>query len=246
MSKVVVIGDACRDIFYYGFCDRIAPESPVPILNIEKIESSGGMAMNVVNNLSSLGIECDAVVNHDWENLTKERYVSYNTNHMFLRVDNDLNKYHRCKEIYNIDFSSYDIVVVSDYDKGFLLEEDIEYICSKNKNVFLDTKKKLGSWCEAAKIIKINTAEFIKTEDTISEEMSKKLIVTMGSKGSKYCGKIFPTPEVEIKDVSGAGDTFLSGLVVKYAKTKDIIKSIKFATECATKVVQKRGVSVPQ
>jgi len=245
MSKVVVIGDACRDIFYYGFCDRIAPESPVPILNIEKIESNGGMAMNVVNNLRSLGVECDAVVNREWENLTKERYVSHHTNHMFLRVDNDLNKYHRCDELSNIDFSLYDVVVVSDYDKGFLLEEDIKYICSKTENVFLDTKKKLGPWCKNAKIIKINTAEFLKTKDTISQEMKKKIIVTMGPLGSKYRGEIFPTPEVEIKDVSGAGDSFLSGLVVKYAQTKDIIKSIKFATECATRVVQKRGVSVP-
>jgi sugar/nucleoside kinase (ribokinase family) len=42
--------------------------------------------------------------------------------------------------------------------------------------------------------------------------------------------------------MSGAGDTFISGLVCEYVKSYDIIKAIKFAQECATKVVQKVGV----
>ena len=47
-----------------------------------------------------------------------------------------------------------------------------------------------------------------------------------------------------VKDVSGAGDTFLAALVVEYLKTNDIKSAITFANECATKVVQKRGVAV--
>ena len=43
--------------------------------------------------------------------------------------------------------------------------------------------------------------------------------------------------------VSGAGDTFLAGLVCEYIKTYDMEKSIKFAQECTTKVVQKHGVA---
>ena len=43
--------------------------------------------------------------------------------------------------------------------------------------------------------------------------------------------------------MSGAGDTFLSGLVVEYVNSKNIIKSIEFAQKCTTKVVQKHGVS---
>ena len=49
---------------------------------------------------------------------------------------------------------------------------------------------------------------------------------------------------VEIKDSSGGGDTFIAGLVAEYIKTNDIDKAIRFANDCATKVVQKRGVSV--
>ena len=54
---------------------------------------------------------------------------------------------------------------------------------------------------------------------------------------------MFPVKEVSVRDVSGAGDTFLAGLVVKYIETNDIRKSIKFAQECATVVVQKHGVA---
>ena len=42
--------------------------------------------------------------------------------------------------------------------------------------------------------------------------------------------------------MTGAGDSFLAGLVVKYLTTKNIEKSIKFANECATQVVQRKGV----
>ena len=43
--------------------------------------------------------------------------------------------------------------------------------------------------------------------------------------------------------MSGAGDTFIAGLVVEYLKTKDISKAIEYAQECATVVVQKAGVA---
>jgi sugar/nucleoside kinase (ribokinase family) len=44
-------------------------------------------------------------------------------------------------------------------------------------------------------------------------------------------------------DVSGAGDTFLAGLVVKYMETKDIKEAIRFANKIAVEVVKKRGVA---
>ena len=55
-------------------------------------------------------------------------------------------------------------------------------------------------------------------------------------------GKVYPVPEVEVKDVSGAGDTFLAGLVSTYIHTKEIDKSIEFANQCATEAVSQKGV----
>ena len=48
---------------------------------------------------------------------------------------------------------------------------------------------------------------------------------------------------MQLKDISGAGDTFLAGLVVEYLNSNDIEKAIKFAQDCTKIVVQKHGVS---
>jgi len=138
----------------------------------------------------------------------------------------------------------YEIIVISDYDKGFLKKEDIEEICSKHSNVFIDTKKILGSWAEKARFIKINDFEYKNSENYITETLSNKIIHTVGSDGCEFCGVNYPVDKVEVKDVSGAGDTFMAGLVVKYFETKDIEESIKFANKCASKVVRQKGVTV--
>ena len=54
---------------------------------------------------------------------------------------------------------------------------------------------------------------------------------------------LFPVKEVPVKDVSGAGDTFIAGLVRGYLDTNSIEKAIDFAQKCTTLVVQKHGVS---
>ena len=138
----------------------------------------------------------------------------------------------------------YDGVVISDYNKGFLSEDDIRFISEKHELVFLDTKKILGDYCDKVKFIKINNSEYMGSERFADKSIRDKLIVTLGSKGCMYKGETFPVIRTEVKDVAGAGDTFMAGFTVKYLQTKDIIESIKFANECATIVVQKRGVSV--
>ena len=82
-----------------------------------------------------------------------------------------------------------------------------------------------------------------KTEYTLKDlHLENKLIITLSDKGCKYQDKIFPVKKVKIKDLSGAGDTFISGLVLEWLRTNQIDLAIKFAQECATIVVQKQGV----
>ena len=47
-----------------------------------------------------------------------------------------------------------------------------------------------------------------------------------------------------MKDMTGAGDTFISSLCFKFIETDDLLESIKFANKCATIVVQQRGVTI--
>tara|TARA_S200002703_G_scaffold91620_1_gene79122 strand:+ start:10184 stop:10918 length:735 start_codon:yes stop_codon:yes gene_type:complete len=242
MSSILVIGETCRDVFVYCDSTRLCPEAPVPVLNIVDQRENPGMAGNVRRNIESLsGKTIDIVTNSNWYEITKTRYVHRESNHMFFRVDTTqlipkLN-------IKDINFE-YDVIVISDYNKGFLTKEDIRYICRNHKNVFIDTKKILGDWIQDAKFIKINDYEYRNSEAYLTPDIEKKIIHTMGGKGCEFAGKRYPTKKVEVKDLSGAGDTFIAGLVVKYIETEDIEMSIKFANQCASKVVTQKGVAI--
>ena len=240
MSKVLVIGDSCTDVFIYGKCERMCPDAPVPIFLPTITRSNGGMASNLVANILKLGTECHLV--GSTEKIEKTRYVDEKTNHMFLRVDSGEDSVQRIAKISAELLDQYPVVVISDYNKGFLEEEDVIFICENHPNVFIDTKKILGPWCNEAKFIKINEKEFNRTKHTVDN--TDNMIITLGENGCEYQGERFPVDKVEVKDMSGAGDTFLAGLVVNYLKTGDIRKAIVFANECATQVVQRRGVSI--
>ena len=242
--KILVIGDSCTDIFRYGKVERLAPEAPVPVIVPERETSTPGMAGNVVRNLEALGAEVDFITNR--VEIKKIRYVCSKYNHLLLRVDeND-----KCEPISeaivgDIDWSEYDAVVISDYCKGFVDELYIGYISRQHPLVFLDTKKILGEYAHDVNCIKINYNEWqnnlsVMVADKVIED---KVIVTRGKYGCNFRGVNYPTKEVPVKDVSGAGDTFLAGLVYEYVKTKDYEKAIAFAQYCTTIVVQKSGVS---
>jgi D-glycero-beta-D-manno-heptose-7-phosphate kinase len=240
--KILVIGDSCTDIFRYGKVTRIAPEAPVPIIVPELETTNPGMAGNVVANLKALGAEVDFVTNTT--EIRKVRYVCSKYNHLLLRVDeNDT-----C-EPFNIGLlylNKYDAVIISDYCKGFLSEEDIKQISQLYQSViFLDTKKILGEWAHNINFIKINYHEYERNKEILENDptLKNKTIVTRGKYGCDYQGKNYSTIDVPVKDISGAGDTFLAGLVVEYSRSQDINKAIQFAQECTTIVIQKSGVS---
>ena len=54
---------------------------------------------------------------------------------------------------------------------------------------------------------------------------------------------LYSVEKVEIKDLCGAGDTFMAALSVKYLRTKDIHQAMQYANQCATQVVQMKGVN---
>jgi len=235
--KVLVIGDSCTDKFIYCVINRICPEAPVPVLQPINEVINPGMAGNVAANLKALGADIDLITND--ETIKKTRFVDIKSNQMIMRLDENDNCKHINTLYWNLD--GYDAIIISDYCKGFLKEDDITTIALQAKcPIFLDTKKKLGSWCKNIDFIKINKPEW----DNNSHYKGSNIIVTDGKNGATYKDIHYPVnKEVLIKDVSGAGDTFLSGLVIKYLENKNIKESIIFANECATKVVQKRGVT---
>lgn len=242
--KILLIGDSCIDTFIYGSCDRLNPEAPTPIFTKTGVKTTPGMVDNVNVNMRSLGVS-PHFITHD-EVITKTRYVDEKSNYILLRVDDDQPiKKIDSKMLVNIQFHEFDAVVISDYNKGFLDEESIEYILVNSNLSFIDTKKPLGGWVTSASFIKINEAEFNNPnhELHIIDKLIHKIIVTKGDKGCDLNGLNYPTIKAEVRDVVGAGDTFLSAFSLAMVKTNNIETSIFFANECATHVIQKRGVS---
>jgi rfaE bifunctional protein kinase chain/domain len=82
--KVLVIGDVMIDSYLWGKVERISPEAPVPILNVQKRETRLGGAANVALNIQALGAKpvlCSVIGNDlDGNNLLK------------LLEENDLSK----------------------------------------------------------------------------------------------------------------------------------------------------------
>ena len=243
MSKILVIGESCTDIFVYGTSNRKSPEGNGPVFVPINETYGAGMAANVANNLTAMGVETHLF--SDSGNVVKTRYVNNDTNELYLRVDEN-DSVDRIDISQLSDISQYDAIIISDYCKGFLTEEDISKIASLHSLVILDTKKKLGDWCKDLTFIKVNRLEWTLSKDVIrdNEWLFDKIICTLDKTGTAYKHTTYPVIPIENADVSGAGDTFTAGFVVKYLETNDIGKSIEWGNYCAGEAVKKKGVSV--
>ena len=59
--KLLVIGDLMIDHYLWGSCERISPEAPVQVVNVNSESSVLGGAGNVINNLRALGTQVDVI-----------------------------------------------------------------------------------------------------------------------------------------------------------------------------------------
>lgn len=231
--KVLLIGDSCIDRYVYGEVKRLNPEAPVPILDYRRTEIRQGMAWNVYNNLRSFDLEVYMLTNK--EKIVKTRYIDEKTNQQILRVDEEI----QCKEMeYDIPEDSYDAIVISDYNKGFVTTEKIFEIVTESKcPVFIDTKKTILPKNNC--YIKINSFEYNKLT-----EHYDNIIITHGADGSEYNNIMYPGEKVNVYDVVGAGDTFLSALTFSYLNLGSIENAIPFANKAAAIAVQHPGTYI--
>ena len=245
---ITIIGELCRDVFKYGNVTRLCPEAPVPVLTDVYKEMNWGMAGNVQENLLAHNPDLNINLIHQKNTIRKIRYLDDKTNHMFLRVDegeDEIDKLVLTPEKVE-DITNSDLVIVSDYNKGFLTEEVLIQIGKLSKLSIIDTKKTISEdLIDSFTFIKLNEHEYERNKN-ISDKNKDKFIITLGMNGAKHDDIIFlsPSPKQTI-DVSGAGDTFTAFFSLKYFETKNISESIKFANQMASIVVSKRGVATP-
>lgn len=238
--RILLIGDACIDVYQYGSVTRLSPEAPVPIFETRAQYPVAGMAGNVKTNLENLGCKVTGVFGTG-KLSQKIRYIDDHSNQHIIRIDSDV----KAAPLTPLSLpskweSKFDAVVVSDYDKGAVTAELIEHVRqSCDLPIFVDTKIRDVRRFEGC-YVKINEIEYSKLVSTCSD-----MIVTMGSKGARYKDVVYPVPQLQITDVCGAGDTFLSALAYQFVNSNDIVESIKFANKASSITVQHMGVYAP-
>lgn len=247
--KFLVIGETCVDRFVYGEVKRMSPEAPVPILTPQNINENKGMSGNVVENLSFLYDDIKIVHWSQRQPITKTRYVEKKSNHMFIRFDEETipcDRFQGINEETKKVIRESDVVLISDYDKGFLTDEDIIGISKESNLCILDSKKSLNyKTVEFIDFVKLNHSEYLNNKE-LCDSYPDKFIITKSEDGVVYDGNIFksPNPQQTI-DVSGAGDTFVSVFSLKYFLTKDMRESIEYSNIVCADVVNKKGVALP-
>ena len=252
--NILIIGEHCIDKFEYCTSSRLSPEAPVPVLNPYSIRINEGMAGNTKQNVKALVDVKDWDINsifpkdkntgYDLE-ITKTRYIEEKSNHMFFRVDEGEDNIEPFKWGMDTDvlIGQADIVIVSDYNKGFLRDMDLIEIADKSTLSILDSKRKLTNVItQHFNFVKLNKSERNNNPNLITDN----IITTLGPLGAEYQSIIYPSPNPQQTiDVSGAGDTFTAAFIIKYYETKDVGLSIEFANTKSSEVVSKRGVVVP-
>ena len=147
--RVLVVGDAMLDRYWFGDVDRISPEAPVPIVRIAREEERAGGAANVARNAAALNARVTllSVVGADepgarLESLLKRAGVNLQLHHdrsvkttvklrviggrnqQLLRVDFETAPSHEVLASKLRDFGQMlgeaDVVILSDYGKGGL------------------------------------------------------------------------------------------------------------------------------
>lgn len=243
--NILVIGETCVDRFIYSKASRLSPEAPVPVLNPLYAIDNPGMAGNTLENIKALAPDCNITYLSQREKITKTRYVEEKSNHMFLRVDEGETTItpFRWTLDYDIMIGQADIVVVSDYNKGYLSNADLKEIARKSKLSILDSKRQLtDDIIKDFTFVKLNESERLNNPQLTVDN----IITTLGKRGAEYKNILFesPNPQDTI-DVSGAGDTFTAAFIVKFYQLQDERAAIKFANRKAAEVVTQRGVVTP-
>lgn len=181
MSKIVVIWDAMLDEYIYGNTDRKNPESPMPLLNVEKEEIKLWWASNVAHNIASLdgwvNLICLIWDDENWKvfsdlcnkeninllsllmnspTIAKKRFLDSQYKQQLLRVD-----YEKKEKISEENISKAekileeirpDYILISDYNKWIITDRMMNMVKSFSEIV----------WCNILADIKPQNLDLFK------------------------------------------------------------------------------------
>ena len=240
--KVLVFGDIIIDKYIYGTSERLSPEAPVPVVkHLREVESLGGAGL-VYENLKSLGIDV-TLLQTEQPSSIKTRVIC--DGHYVTRIDDDNHADSKAvlRNVLRSNFSQWDYVILSDYNKGVLDESlaIIEHINKFNCKIIVDPKE-YASQYKGAWLVKPNYSEFTK----FGFNDWKGNIITTNA-GNNVVASIedevynVPVEDVEVSDVTGAGDCFLAAFVYGLTKQYNYKRCIELAVKGSREAVKHVG-----
>ena len=188
-ARVLVVGDAMLDRYWYGAVDRISPEAPVPVVRVSRTEERMGGAANVASNIVALGAKASllTVVGDDEASHQLEALVAASGitpcfgRDPQLKTTVKLRVIGRQQQLIRLDFENtpenevlasqssafekllpqHEAVLFSDYGKGGLahIERMIDQANAAGKAVLIDPKGSDYTRYKNATVITPNRAE---------------------------------------------------------------------------------------
>ena len=253
---MLVVGDLMLDRYVSGRVTRISPESPVPVVQVEKKWAGVGGAANVAANVVALGAQCDVVGcvgKDDAGRELRERLDELGVGAVRLLRE----KAHRglagCASVFQ------------DYDKGVLVPEVIQEVLdgarAEGAPAIVDPKRRRFFGYGSATVFKPNARELedvlgepVRPEDGVWMEGARSrldcehLLLTLGGRGMALCSArngttLFPASDRAVFDVSGAGDTVTAVVSVSVALGASMSEAAVIANHAAAVQVSKAGVA---
>ena len=188
-SRVLIVGDAMLDRYWFGAVDRISPEAPVPVVRVSREEERLGGAANVALNVKTLGAQATlltvvgddeparklrqlleqqgvtALLGSDPQLYTIVKLRVIGRSQQLIRIDFENQPDHEVLSGMLADYErvlpDHGAVLFSDYGKGGLthIPRMIELARSANKPVLIDPKGSDYSRYAGATVITPNRAE---------------------------------------------------------------------------------------
>ncbi|NQZ93978.1 MAG: bifunctional D-glycero-beta-D-manno-heptose-7-phosphate kinase/D-glycero-beta-D-manno-heptose 1-phosphate adenylyltransferase HldE [Moritella sp.] len=291
-ASILVVGDVMLDRYWSGDASRISPEAPVPVVKVEHIEERPGGAANVALNIAALGanstllgltgkdeaaqalmdhmdavkVRCDFQQLDNFPTITKLRVLSRNQQLIRLDFESGFEGIDHQPLLAKVEsgLQTHEVMILSDYNKGALVEVQkmIQAAKKKGVKVFVDPKGCDFEKYRGATLLTPNLSEFEavvghckseqelieKGRQLIAQHDFEALLVTRSEKGMTLIRAEqdefhLPALAQEVYDVTGAGDTVISVLAAAVSAGSSLEQACALANAGASVVVAKIGTS---
>ena len=269
--KILVVGDIMLDKYVVGEVGRISPEAPVPIVNVtEEYHTLGGCG-NVVRNIAELGanVHCLASIGIDTDGIlieeelkkigaksllitasktttVKERIIADYRKIQMLRIDRERVKTIRSdiviEQFKNKCKNDYDMIVISDYAKGMISYELMQFLKQEqDAKIIVDPKPINSSMYNGVFMITPNDKEWTEMMFASAYNLQdvKFILTTKGKEGMLLIDNIkedswkIDAEPVPVYNVSGAGDVVVAMMAICLSHGLNVLDSAYIANKCA-------------